>query len=79
MCQLLIRYIKNLHPPTEIYYPMDSQPKGHVLIINIKYFDNDPNATRNGTEEDARRLLQVFSDLNFLVEEKKDLTAEVVT
>ena len=79
MCQLLIRYIKNLHPSTEIYYPMDSQPKGHVLIINVKNFDNNPSATRHGTEVDAKRLLQVFSDLNFLVEEKKDLTAEVVT
>ena len=56
---------------------METNPKGYVLIINNKYFENNPGKTRHGTDNDARRLKQVFGKLGYEVEEKKDLTASI--
>ena len=56
---------------------------GYLLIINNKTFKRNGYISniRYGTEEDARRLKEVFGDegLGFRVEEMNDLTAAVCT
>ena len=66
----------------EEVYPMNTNPMGYLLMINIKEFkDSGGNIiermTRHGTDEDARRLREVFSRRGFKIIEKKDLSAKV--
>ena len=66
----------------EYVYPMNTNPMGYLLMINIKEFKDSAGniierMTRKGTDEDARRLREVFSRRGFKIIEKKDLSAKV--
>ncbi|XP_077058299.1 caspase-8-like [Siphateles boraxobius] len=52
---------------------MDSYPRGLCVIINNENF-KDPKRKRNGSQKDVERLKDLFKDLGFLVEIKKDQT-----
>lgn len=53
-------------------YTMDSKPRGAVLIINNKNFENDHHE-RPGTEQDCMKLKNLFEDFDFFVSVKEDL------
>lgn len=55
------------------YYRMESVPRGPCGIINNVNFPD--NETRHGSDLDAERLKSVFSQLNFTVESRRDLSA----
>lgn len=53
-------------------YPMESNPKGHALILNInniKYRDE-----RKGSDVDMANLMKLFQGLGYIVHPKVDLT-----
>ena len=59
---------------------MNTSPVGYLLIINIEEFKNSAGKIsdiRHGTDEDARRLREVFSRRGFEIVEKKNLSAKV--
>jgi len=54
---------------------MESNPKGHALILNInniKYRDE-----RKGSEFDMANLIKLFKGLGYIVHAKVDLTERV--
>lgn len=53
-------------------YTMDSDPRGAVLIINNRRFENN-HKERLGTEQDCRNLKLLFEELGFQVYVKEDL------
>lgn len=53
-------------------YTMDSNPRGAVLIINNKKFENN-HQKRPGTEQDCKKLKHLFEKLGFYVCVKEDL------
>lgn len=55
---------------------MDSKPRGAVLIINNKIFENDHNE-RPGTEQDCMKLKKLFEDFDFCVSVKENLKRNV--
>lgn len=61
---------------SDMFYKMDTYPRGRLIIINIKNFhpktglDEFP---REGTEKDARELTRLFLALGFIVECFDDL------
>ncbi|XP_048043291.1 caspase-22 [Megalobrama amblycephala] len=55
-------------------YKMDSNPRGLCVIINNENF-KDPEDKRHGSQNDVDSLKDLFKDLGFLVEIKKDQTA----
>ena len=59
---------------------MNTNPVGYLLIINIKEFKNSAGKViniRQGTDEDATRIRDVFSRRGFEIVEKKNLSAKV--
>lgn len=57
-------------------YTMDSDPRGAVLIINNRRFENN-HKERLGTEQDCRNLKLLFEELGFDVYVKEDLKSFV--
>lgn len=55
---------------------MDSKPRGAVLIINNKIFEND-HKERPGTEHDCMKLKNLFEDFDFCVSVKENLKRHV--
>lgn len=55
---------------------MDSDPRGAVLIINNRRFENN-HKERLGTEQDCRNLKLLFEELGFQVYVKEDLKSFV--
>jgi len=54
---------------------MESNPKGHALILNInniKYRDE-----RKGSDVDMANLIKLFKGLGYIVHAKVDLTERV--
>lgn len=71
-------------------YKMGRRPRGRVLIINNKIFfgplEEDENgkkrvtlATREGTEQDERKIQEVFEQMFFVVDVHMDKKGEVST
>ncbi|CAH1774000.1 unnamed protein product [Owenia fusiformis] len=65
------------------YYPMNSSPKGRMIIINNKNFDKSKVklSYREGTDNDATCLSQLFRKLGYSVQDSKswkDLTAKEI-
>lgn len=69
---------------------MGRRPRGRVLIINNKIFfgplEEDENgkkrvtlATREGTEQDERKIQEVFEQMFFVVDVHMDKKGEVST
>ena len=60
-------------------YPMDTSPRGLVLIINNKYFPSFPEGAteRRGTNIDAGKLQGMFYYYGFDVRRRDNLRAEV--
>jgi len=54
-------------------YKMDSRPRGMVLIIEIEEYVNDVQERRIGSAIDAENLRNLFVQLQFKVEHKKNL------
>ncbi len=50
-------------------YELSYLKPGKVIIFNNKHFDNSSKLTRNESETDVERLLNVFSNLNYQIEE----------
>ena len=49
-------------------YPMNSQPRGQALIINVMDFADEPGIRRGGSEKDADGLKELLEDyLDFQV------------
>jgi hypothetical protein len=46
-------------------YEISASHPGYVVIFNQKYFRNQPEQTRNGSEKDVERLDHLFSQLNY--------------
>ncbi|KAK7486093.1 hypothetical protein BaRGS_00022702 [Batillaria attramentaria] len=57
--RLLKYYQKRQENPDDVY-KMESSPRGKVLIINNKSFDDPRTLYREGTDEDCARLLDLF-------------------
>lgn len=57
-------------------YKMDYPEMGLCLIINNKNFKANGMTTRSGTDVDAVSLKQTFTDLNYEVRIKNDLTCD---
>ena len=60
-------------------YPMDTSPRGLVLIINNKDFPSFPEGAteRRGTNIDAGKLQGMFNYYGFDVSRRDNLSAEV--
>lgn len=58
-------------------YKMASNPRGLCVIINNENFA-DPEDKRNGSQKDVDSLKALFEFLGFLVEVKKDKTADQI-
>ena len=60
-------------------YPMDTSPRGLMLIINNKNFPMFPEGSRErrGTDIDAIKLQGMFINFGFEVIRTDNLTAEV--
>lgn len=57
-------------------YTMSSSQRGICLIINNVQFENDLLPKRKGSDKDAFRFKEVFRQLGFAVESKRNQTAE---
>ncbi|CAH1404330.1 unnamed protein product [Nezara viridula] len=57
-------------------YIIKSNPKGHVLIINIRNFIYNPLQLRRGSEKDVASLKELWKKLGYSVHFFKDLTCE---
>ncbi|XP_004610417.2 caspase-3 [Sorex araneus] len=59
-------------------YKMDYPEMGVCLIINNKNFEGQGMSTRTGTDVDAARLKETFTNLKYEVRIKNDLTCEEI-
>ncbi|XP_051872134.1 caspase-8-like isoform X2 [Pristis pectinata] len=57
-------------------YKMDSSPLGICLILNNKVFPGTNYNQRNGTDCDAEKLEEVFTNLGFVVQRHDNLTVQ---
>lgn len=57
-------------------YIIKSNPKGHVLIINIENYFYNPQQRRRGSEKDVISLEKLWKELGFSVQIHKDLKCE---
>lgn len=57
-------------------YKMSSSDRGICLIINNVQFELDSLPKRKGSDMDAYRFKEIFKQLGFTVESKRNLTAE---
>ena len=56
-------------------YPMRSNPRGIVIIVNNVNFENSSN--RTGSTVDEKNLNQLFTEMGFYVIVRRDLTGKV--
>lgn len=63
------------HDPDEDY-KMTSTQRGICLIINNVQFELDMLSTRKGSDMDAFRFKEIFKQLGFLVESKRNITSD---
>uniref|UniRef100_A0A914XKQ3 Uncharacterized protein n=1 Tax=Plectus sambesii TaxID=2011161 RepID=A0A914XKQ3_9BILA len=64
--------LKFLEPPT--YYPLNSNPKGRILVLNNKKFKK--NTSRDGSKYDVASLRDLGKALDYPVEVVQDKTVE---
>uniref|UniRef100_A0A1I8GZW9 ANK_REP_REGION domain-containing protein n=1 Tax=Macrostomum lignano TaxID=282301 RepID=A0A1I8GZW9_9PLAT len=63
--------------PSLDVYPRRNPKNGYCLIINQIYRSNDLDNIRRGSEQDVKRIYQLFqTDLHFRVHERPDLDSE---
>jgi len=63
-------------PDSDEFYNMNVFPRGKVIIINNKYFEERSGMgdyTRKGTDKDAAELVDVFLELGFVVHRHDDV------
>uniref|UniRef100_A0A1Y1LIF0 Caspase family p20 domain-containing protein n=1 Tax=Photinus pyralis TaxID=7054 RepID=A0A1Y1LIF0_PHOPY len=65
-------YDQHTHVPT---YSTHSKKRGIVLIINMIKYMNDVHLERKGAEVDGRNLIDLFSQMGFIVEYHINLSA----
>jgi len=67
---------KNI-PRNNNEYPMQSLPRGYSLIINNSSFKPESGfQARTGSEEDVRKLFDLFNYLGFYITSKQDLGSD---
>ena len=59
---------------TNDVYNMTARPRGITLIINNAFFKHGQQSTRHGSEEDVRQVEALFTDLDFSVRTKENLS-----
>ncbi|XP_065565704.1 caspase b-like isoform X2 [Artemia franciscana] len=67
-------YHMNSKNTKECYPVILNRKRGHVLIININYFEKSHQ--RTGSESDVLNLKKLFEKLNFIVTVKENLNAD---
>ncbi|XP_014293903.1 caspase-14 [Halyomorpha halys] len=60
----------------EEHYVIQSNPRGHVLIINIMNYLYNPYLLRDGSERDVASLEKLWNKLGYRVTTHQDLTCE---
>lgn len=65
-----------LHNDPDEDYKMTSDQRGICLIINNVQFDLDMLPTRKGSDMDAFRFKEIYKQLGFSVESKRNLTSD---
>lgn len=64
------------HNNPEEDYKMTARPRGKCLIVNNINFENEIFPTRKGSDEDANRFDQIFTQLGFETIMTRNLTAD---
>jgi hypothetical protein len=64
------------HQDLEEDYKMSSPSRGHCLIVNNVVFDLDMFPKRKGSDKDAFRFKDIFTQLGFEVDCKRNLNSE---
>lgn len=71
-----VKMATTCHNNHEEDYKMTARPRGKCLIVNNINFEQDIFPTRKGSDEDANRFDQIFTQLGFETMMTRNLTAD---